>query len=104
MAELGEDSCVLMGPELAPEELLCRAFSLARLGVGRLGRSGAECWGCMCRLLADGIDASGHRFPRVPARLSEEEEAAETAEEKQERLRRAGMAVRPSAQLRLRTA
>ena len=57
----------------------------------------------MCRLLADGIDASGHRFPRVPARLSEEEEAVETAEEKQERLRRAGMAVRPSAQLRLRT-
>ena len=51
----------------------------------------------MCRLLADGIDASGHRFPRVPARLSEEEEAAETAEEKQDRLRRAAMPVRPSA-------
>ena len=62
-----------------------------------MGRWGAECWGGMCRLLADGIDASGHRFPRVPARLSEEEEAAETTEEKQERLRRAGMAVRPSA-------
>ena len=51
----------------------------------------------MCRLLADGIDASGHRFPRVPARLSEEEEAAETADEKQDRLRRAAIPVRPSA-------